>query len=397
MLALCFSVAVSPFTLLRKVTAEEQLTLYAKSAVLIDAESGRILYGKNEDEIMPMASTTKIMTLILTLELADLEAMVTVSDYAASMPNVQLHIKAGEQYRLGDLVYSMMLESHNDSAVAIAEHVGGSVEGFAKLMNDKAKQIGCVDTYFITPNGLDAFDARSGQAHSTTAAELAKIMRYCIETSPKKEEFLNITSTRNYSFDRFGCHNKNAFLDMMEGVLTGKTGFTGDAGYCYVCALEQDGRRYIVTLLACGWPNNKKYKWSDTKKLMEYGLENYRKYELRELDGRKESIADVRVEYEYIGRNSEYQMEKPGIQSLEKPEYDSVLIKEDEKIRVVIQQICEIQAPIKRGEHAGSIQYYIDDMCIGTRNLFFQNEIEMIDFIWWLKHVSKRYLVTYVN
>ena len=137
-------------------TEEPSFELYAQSAVLMDADSGRILYGKNMEETRPMASTTKIMTCILALERADLEDTVEVSAYAASMPDVQLNIRQGEQYRLGDLLYSLMLESHNDSAVAIAEHVGGTVEGFADLMNEKAASLGCENTWFITPNGLDA-------------------------------------------------------------------------------------------------------------------------------------------------------------------------------------------------------------------------------------------------
>ena len=152
-------------------TPSELRQLYAQSAVLMDADSGRILFEKNGYEQRPMASTTKIMTLIVTLENANLDEVVTVSDYAASMPDVQLGIRAGEQFRLEDLLYSLMLESHNDSAVAVAEHVGGSVEGFAALMNAKARDIGCYDTYFITPNGLDAEDENG--VHSTTAADLA--------------------------------------------------------------------------------------------------------------------------------------------------------------------------------------------------------------------------------
>ena len=113
--------------------------LYAQSAVLMDADSGRVLFEKNGYEQKPMASTTKIMTLIVTLENANLDEIVTVSQYAAGMPDVQLGIRKDEQYRLGDLLYSLMLESHNDSAVAIAEHVGGSVEGFAEMMNAKAR------------------------------------------------------------------------------------------------------------------------------------------------------------------------------------------------------------------------------------------------------------------
>lgn len=123
-------------------SGDDSLALYAQSAVLMDADTGRILYAKNAEEQRPMASTTKIMTLILALENANPDDIVTVSDYAASMPDVQLHLRAGEHYRLGDLLYSMMLESHNDSAVAIAEHVAGTVPAFAVLMNAKARDIG---------------------------------------------------------------------------------------------------------------------------------------------------------------------------------------------------------------------------------------------------------------
>ena len=125
---------------------DETLQLYAQSAVLMDADSGRVLYGKNPEDILPMASTTKIMTCILALEYGNPEGIVEVSAYAATMPKVKLYVKQGEKYRLKDLLYSLMLESHNDSAVVIAEAVGGSVEGFAAMMNQKARDIGCFDT-----------------------------------------------------------------------------------------------------------------------------------------------------------------------------------------------------------------------------------------------------------
>ena len=152
---------------------EEPKNLYALSACLMDADSGRILFGKEEDVRRANASTTKIMTLIVTLEYADLNDVVTFSDYAASQPDVQLNGASGEQFLLKDLCFSLMLESHNDSAVAIAEHVAGSVEAFAGLMNEKAAELGCMDTYFITPNGLDKEDEKG--FHGTTAADLARI------------------------------------------------------------------------------------------------------------------------------------------------------------------------------------------------------------------------------
>lgn len=133
---------------------KEAPSVIAQSAVLMDGETGRVLYGKAENEIRPMASTTKIMTCILALENAGFEETVQVSDYAASMPDVQLGIRAGETYRMEDLLYSMMLESHNDSAVAIAEHVGGSREGFADMMNQKARDIGCADTHLSRQTAL---------------------------------------------------------------------------------------------------------------------------------------------------------------------------------------------------------------------------------------------------
>lgn len=133
-----------------EIEIEEPKNLYALSACLMDADSGRILFGKEEDVHRANASTTKIMTLIITLEHADLNEVVTFSDYAASQPDVQLNGASGEQFLLKDLCFSLMLESHNDSAVAIAEHVAGSVEAFAGLMNEKAAELGCMDTYFIT-------------------------------------------------------------------------------------------------------------------------------------------------------------------------------------------------------------------------------------------------------
>ena len=162
----------------------------------MDADNGRVLFEKNGSEKKPMASTTKIMTCILALEEGNLTDVVNVSENAARQPKVHLGMQMDEKFYLRDLLYSLMLESHNDSAVAIAEHIGGSVQAFADKMNAKAKEIGCRDTYFITPNGLDASDDKG--EHSTTAEDLARIMSYCILKSPKKESFLSITQKGSY-------------------------------------------------------------------------------------------------------------------------------------------------------------------------------------------------------
>ena len=156
-------------------------SLYAESAVLIDGETGRVICGKNSDNRQPNASTTKILTCIIALESCDLNDKVVISDYAASMPEVNMDVKSGEEYRLGDLLYAMMLESYNDVAVAVAEHVAGGTEEFADMMMDKVRQLGLVNTHFVTANGLDA--TNDGGFHGTSAYDLAQIMRYCISYS----------------------------------------------------------------------------------------------------------------------------------------------------------------------------------------------------------------------
>ena len=152
---LCVVLVSCPVFLMHVSAAETPKGLYSAGAVLMDADSGRILFEKNQDLTYAMASTTKIMTCILALELGDLEQVVTISEHAAAQPNVQMNAKAGEQYYLRDLLYSTMLESHNDSAAAVAEAIGGSEEAFVKMMDKKAEAIGCIRTNFVTSNGLD--------------------------------------------------------------------------------------------------------------------------------------------------------------------------------------------------------------------------------------------------
>lgn len=289
--------------------------LYSKYSVLIDSDSGRILSGSNETTAVSMASTTKIMTLIIALENCDKNFVATTSAYAASMPDVQLNSITGEQFVLDDLYYSLMLESHNDSAVIIAENVAyyllcknpalrsetpfisnynydssflseidreqseKLVYIFTDLMNEKADDILLFDTYYITPNGLDAEDDYS--FHHTTAYDLAKTMAYCINN----DELLRITQTVSKTFsDTTGKHtyqlnNKNRLLNPENGVISGKTGFTNKAGYCYVCAYKENDRTLCIALLACGWPPNKNYKWSDANYLIALGKKyNKQKY-----------------------------------------------------------------------------------------------------------------------
>lgn len=382
------------------------LKLYAQSAVLMDATSGRVLYSKNAEEQLPMASTTKIMTLILTLERANLEDVVTVSAYAASMPDVQLNIREGEQYRLKDLLYSLMLESHNDTAVAIAEHVGGSVEEFAVLMNQKAEEIGCENTWFITPNGLDATadytDAKGEKvtkSHGTTAEDLAKIMSYCITKSPCRNQFLEITRTPSYSFTdlsgkrSFGCTNHNAFLSMMDGALSGKTGFTSKAGYCYVGALKRDERIYTVALLACGWPNHRTYKWSDTRQLMEYGLEYYTLHSLEEAKIPDEVYEPVEVELAQTQKVGENAYVDIALEEAQNGQNEKILLNPNEGITVTYEKVNALQAPVKKGQEVGCLHYMIGEEEWKNVKLVTTTGIERIDWEWSLKKVLDYWLI----
>lgn len=373
-----------------------QLQLYAQAAVLMDADSGRVLYGKNENEVLPMASTTKIMTCILALEYGNPDDIVEVSAYAASMPKVKLYMQEGEKYRLEDLLYSLMLESHNDSAVAIAETVGGSVEEFAAMMNQKARDIGCYDTCFITPNGLDAVVNDTGQIHSTTAEDLARIMAYCVMDSPAREQFLEITQTSEYHFcdesgnRTFACSNHNSFLSMMDEAISGKTGFTNKAGYCYVGAVESEGRTFTVALLACGWPNHKTYKWSDMKTLTAYGME---RYEYRDIYEEKQFSAIPVIDG--IAGEDATPYESASVEvAVAQPEEKSLpwLLSEDDVVEVKVELAPQLSAPVHTGEEAGKVSYYLNQELIQEYQILTTEEIERTNYLWVLGYVLGLFL-----
>ena len=366
-----------------EIEIEEPKNLYALSACLMDADSGRILFGKEEDVRRANASTTKIMTLIVTLEHTDLNNVVTFSDYAASQPDVQLNGASGEQFLLKDLCFSLMLESHNDSAVAIAEHVAGSVEAFAGLMNEKAAELGCMDTYFITPNGLDKEDENG--FHGTTAADLARIMSYCIKESPMKETFLEITQTPSYSFSNiegtrnYSCNNHNRFLTMMDGAISGKTGFTGNAGYCYVGALRRDDRTYVVALLGCGWPNNKNYKWSDTKQLMQYGIDSFEKEKLQELEIPKEAECPLEISGAKTEGYSRIKMTEVQNRTEEK-QIENILLRKDESIEFKLERKQRLEAPVEAGTTVGTLKYILNGQVVREEELVLKDSVPAWDY-----------------
>jgi len=356
---------------------QEMGQLYAKAALLMDASNNRVLYEKNGYEIMAMASTTKIMTCILALEYGNLEEVVEVSEYAASMPKVHLGMRAGERYVLKDLLYSLMLESHNDTAVVVAEAVAGSKEEFAMLMNEKAKSLGCENTYFVTPNGLDG--TVNGKSHSTTARDLAVITSYAI----KNKEFLEIINTRNYQFStadhtrNFQVNNKNRFLDMMDGAIGVKTGFTNEAGYCFVGAIKTADRTLIAVVLGSGWPPNKNWKWKDTKSLMKYGIANYSQQNIY----RDIVYEDVKVENGIEGT----------VPVLKKEKEISLLLAKVDNVEVnsVISQ--NISAPVAKGSVLGYEEYYVNGELYDKIVLTAQKAIGKWEYEYCLKTIIKKY------
>lgn len=344
---------------------EEKVVKYAKSAVLIDGDSGRILYEKSAHNKVSVASTTKIMTCILVIENGNLGDMVTPSDYAIAMPKVKMHLDSKDKYKLEDLLYAMMLESYNDVAVAVAEHIAGSVEKFAELMNIKAKDIGMKDTNFVTPNGLDAKNQYS------TAYDMALLGMY----ATNNELFVKITNTRNYSFvsengRRVSVSNKDAFLDKMSDAIGIKTGFTGNAGYCFVGALKNENKKLISCVLACGWPPNKGYKWNDTLSLMKYG-ENYNYKEI--VDIQNDFVKyDVRNGVENILNT--YTNEKFGL-----------LLKNDDKVDKKI-VISKKNAPIFKNEVVGYENIYVNNIKIKAIEIKAKHNIKKYEFKYCLKN-----------
>lgn len=242
----------------------------ARAAVLMDAETGQVLYAKNAHKPLPPASLTKIMTAIVVLERCDLDAVVKASKRAVNTQASSMHLRVGEEVKVRDLLYALMLRSANDAAVALAEHTAGSVEAFTKLMNEKAQSLGAKHTRFVNPHGLH------DPCHFSTAYDLALITRYAMQN----ETFRTIVKTPYYIVERslnqddLWMVNKAKFLQeypYAEGV---KTGYTNQAGYCFAGSASRDGWRLITVVL------NSPQRVADTIALMEHGFNDWERMEL---------------------------------------------------------------------------------------------------------------------
>lgn len=359
----------------------EDLNLYAKSAVLTDADTGRILYGKDAGTPMANASTTKIMTCLLAIESGKIQDTVTFSEHACSMPKVRLGCPTGTQFVLEDLLYSLMLESHNDTAAAIAEHVAGSVEAFADLMNERAAEFGCQNTHFVTPNGLDRSDKKG--EHQTTAYDLSLIMAACIQN----DKFLEITETVSKTISSIdgtfqaALNNHNALLSMLDGVISGKTGFTAKAGYCYVGAYRQNDRTYTFALLACGWPNYKNYKWEDSKALISYGNDHYENRTILK-EEEHQTIDLNRTMVKTFGKNHYYFTNTLSV-TKEACAFQ-ILVSENDEITMNPQGQKELSFPVTEGDVVATEEILWNGLPVQTRRILADETLFASDYSWCL-------------
>lgn len=232
----------------------------ARSAILMDADTGRVLVAQNIDRRSLIASTTKIMTAVVVLENCSPDSVYTIPAQATNIEGSSMYLKPGEQLTIRDLLYGMMLHSGNDAAVALALACSDSVPEFVDLMNLKAQKLGLQDTHFDNPNGLD------GDTHYSTAADLANLTRYAL----KNEEFVKIVSTKSITIGQRSLTNHNKLLWSVEGAIGVKTGYTKAAGRILVSAAERMGRRLIAVTICDG------NDWQDHAALYDYGFSCYR-------------------------------------------------------------------------------------------------------------------------
>lgn len=238
---------------------------HAQASALIDVESGRLLYSKQGDEVLPIASLTKIMTAIVAIEHGNLKDKVKVSNKAFGKEGSSIYLKLGEEMSLENMLYGLMLRSGNDAATAIAEHVGGSEEGFVHLMNNKAELIGLTNTHFTNPHGLDH------KEHYSTANDLAKLTAYALHNPVFKEIVktpIKKAPNPNDPWD-YSWTNKNKMLRYYDGADGVKTGFTKIARRCLVSSATRNGQQLVAVTLNDG------DDWNDHAKLLDFGFEHY--------------------------------------------------------------------------------------------------------------------------
>lgn len=325
--------------------------LNSRAAIVFDRVSKTVLYGKNIDSKRAMASTTKTMTAILTLEKGNLEEEIEVSKKAANTGGSRLGLKTGDKIKLRDLLYGLMLRSGNDAAVQIAIHLGGSVEEFAKMMNDKAKELGLKDTNFVTPHGLD------DPKHYTTAYEMALLTDYALNN----EEFAKIVNTKQTTISinssSVEIYNTNELLGNIEGVNGVKTGFTNNAGRCLVTSTTRSGWQIITVVFGA---DTKKFRTKDSIELIEYSFKNFQQVNIKERiqsefeewkEKNGKEIEIIKGEKEAVGMELQY-----------KYDYELYPINKEKMGELKIQIECKevLEAPIENNYQVGQVHMILE-------------------------------------
>ena len=348
--------------------------LNSKAAIIYDRTTKKIMWGKNENTKRAMASTTKIMTAIIVIENSNLNDIVTISKKSANTGGSRLKISTGDKITVNDLLYGLMLRSGNDAAVALAEYVGGSVEGFAKLMNDKAKELELNNTHFVTPHGLDNPD------HYTTAYELAILTDYALQNPL----FAKIVNTKTYTLSINGNNrtigNTNELLGYLDGVDGVKTGFTGNAMRCLVTSCTRNGNQIITVVLGA---DTKKQRTQDSIKLINYAFSNYERVNIEEV---------VKNEFENWKQINESRIyiNKAKIKKLDldlgKIEYNIIPLEKGKKNKINIEINCiyQYEAPVEKGIKVGNIIVKCDDEILDTIDIITKEEVRkknVIDYL----------------
>lgn len=344
----------------------ENLKLNSRIGLIFDRNSKRILYEKNGLKQVPMASTTKIMTAIVVLENSELNDVVTISKKAAGTGGSRLGLRTNDKITVHDLLYGLMLKSGNDAAVALAEHVGGGIEEFADMMNKKAKELGLINSHFITPHGLDK------EKHYTTAYELACMADYALKI-PKFKEIVNSKNyniTINARSNLIG--NTNELLGNLNGVYGVKTGFTNEAGRCLVTACKREDLDIITVVLGA---DTKKYRTSDSIKLIEYAYKNYEVIDIeKKIKEQFENWKQLNCNRIYINKAKQEKIDL----DIESLVYSKIAIKKTDidNIKMEINSLYYLEAPVEKGRIIGNAKIQINGETIANLNIKNKQVIE---------------------
>lgn len=332
----------------------DSLSVSAKSAILMDASTGQVLYQKDAFIRLPMASTTKIMTAVVALENADLEKEIEVSPKATGIEGSSIYLYPNEKITMESLLYALLLESANDAATAIAIAVAGSPEAFAQKMNEKAEEIGLKNTHFENPHGLD------GKEHYTTAYDLAKLSAYAL----LHPQFAKICSTYKKNISLNGDEgvralvNHNKMLHLYKGAIGVKTGFTKKSGRCLVSAAERDGLRLIAVTLNA--PND----WSDHTDLLDFGFSRYTRVTCAEKGAHKISLPVVGGKVQ-------------SLTAVNAEELAVTLKKEHSAITCKIEANHFLYAPIRAGAVVGRVIFLCDGKEIASSDLVASETVDI--------------------